>query len=269
MFEPDVSSPDAKYVVRREIVFVVLSGLFLGSLAMLNILGISRLIDLSFKWGGFEIPFFLFIGVLPYPITFLCTDFISEFFGRKRANMVVWVGLMLNFWVLFIVWVGGKLPPFPDILPSTGLPATDDRDFVFFAIRKLTFGATGASMIAYLTAQFVDVSLFHALKKLTKGKMLWLRNNGSTLTSQMVDSISVVLITYFFAKAIVIPEGETVFGFLVILIVSNYMFKMVAALLDTIPFYIGVRFLTKYLDIDPVAEYNHAKEILGQEEKYD
>ncbi len=257
MFEPANSSLEAKYNVRREVVFVVMSGFFLGSLAMLNILGISRLIDLSFTIGDMEVPFFLFIGVLPYPITFLCTDFISEFYGRKRANMVVWVGLLLNLWVLFIVWLGGKLPPIPEILSSTGLPATEDRDFVFFAIRKLTFGATGASMIAYLTAQFVDVSVFHALKKLTKGKMLWLRNNGSTLTSQMVDSVAVVLITYFYAKAIAIPEGETVSGFIIMLILSNYVFKMSAALLDTFPFYMGVKFLSKYLNIDPIEDYKN------------
>ncbi len=255
MFGPANSSLEAKYNVRREVVFVVMSGLFLGSLAMLNILGISRLIDLTFTIGNKEVPFFLFIGVLPYPITFLCTDFISELYGRRRANMVVWVGLILNLWVLFIVWVGGKLPPIPEMIPSTGLPSVNDNNYVFFAIRKLTFGATGASMIAYLTAQFVDVSVFHFLKKLTKGKMLWLRNNGSTLTSQMVDSVAVVLITYFYAKAIIIPEGETVVGYLIVLILSNYIFKMSAALLDTGPFYLGVKYLSKYLNIDPLENY--------------
>lgn len=260
MFEPNKSELEAKYAFRREMVFIVLAGLFLGSLAMLNILGISRLIDLSFTVGKFEIPFFLFIGVLPYPITFLCTDFISELYGRRRANMVVWTGLVLNLWVLFIVWIGGILPPVPEMVPETGLPPLDDPNRVFFEIRKLTFGAVGASMLAYLTAQFVDVSVFHALKKLTKGKMLWLRNNGSTLTSQMVDSVAVVLITYFYAKAITIPEDETVTGFLIILILSNYVFKMTAALVDTLPFYIGVKFLSRYLNIDPNENYSQKVE---------
>lgn len=266
MFEPKYSSEDLKYAKRREAVFIVLSGLFLGSLAMLNILGISRLIDLSFTIGSLEVPFFLFIGALPYPITFLCTDFISEFYGRKRANMVVWVGLLLNLWVIFIVWIGGILPPVPEMLPNTGLPAIEDRDYVFYAVRRLTFGAVTGSMIAYLTAQFVDVSVFHFLKKLTKGKMLWLRNNGSTLTSQLVDSVSVTLITYFYAKAIDIPEGKTVTGFLIILILSNYIFKMSSALIDTAPFYMGVKILSKYLNIDPFAEFEKEKEKEDKEE---
>lgn len=235
---------DNKYKIRREAVFIILSGLFVGSLAMLNILGLSRLIDLSFTFNGIKIPFMVFVGVLPYPITFLCTDFISELYGRKRANMVVWVGLLMNGWVLLVVWFAGILPEDPQI-----------NSDAFFRIRELTFGATAASMIAYLTAQFVDVHLFHFFKKLTKGKHLWLRNNGSTLTSQLIDSIAVVLITYYGAKAIELHPNTHVFSFIIMLIASNYMFKMTAALLDTIPFYIGVKWLSGFLDIDPVKEY--------------
>ncbi|MCB2196278.1 MAG: queuosine precursor transporter [Bacteroidetes bacterium] len=237
-----------KYAFRREAVFVVLAGLFIGSLAMLNILGLSRLIDLSFHFNGSRVHFMVFIGVLPYPITFLCTDFISELYGKKRANMVVWTGLLLNLWVLFIMWFGGKLPEDPSVDSAA-----------FFRIRELTFGATAASMIAYLTAQFVDVHVFHMLKKITNGKHLWLRNNGSTLTSQLIDSIAVVLITYYGAKAIEIQDDRHVFSYLMMLIISNYIFKMVSALLDTIPFYIGVKWLSKYLNIDPLETYKEEK----------
>ena len=156
--------------------------------------------------------------------------------------MVVWVGLLMNLWVLFILWFAGTLPESPQV---------DSK--AFFRIRELTFGATAASMIAYLTAQFVDVHIFHFLKKITKGKHLWLRNNGSTLTSQMIDSIAVVLITYYGAQAIDLHPETHVFSFLVMLILSNYVFKMTSALLDTIPFYIGVKWLSKYLNIDPMS----------------
>jgi hypothetical protein len=249
------SDVDQKLINRREVVFIVLAGLFLGTLAMLNILGISRYIHFTFTLFGKEIPVMLFVGILPYPITFLCTDFISELYGKHRANVVVWTGLVLNLWVLFILWVGGILPPVPEMMPDTGLPALEETSRSFYHIRKLTFGATAASMIAYLTAQFVDVHVFHFVKKLTKGKHLWLRNNVSTLTSQMVDSVSVVLITYFYAHAIDIPEGKTVFQVLMIFILSSYIFKLVTALLDTIPFYFGVKFFSRYLQIDPIEEF--------------
>jgi len=253
MFGYDDTTDDL-YNRRREVVFIILSGFFLGTLAILNILGISRQIDLSFTLFGKTIPFIVFIGVLPYPITFLCTDFISELYGKRRANKVVWVGLFLNIWVLFILWVGGILPPHPEMAPD-GLPV-DIAVRTFFQIRKWTFGATIASMLAYLAAQFIDVHIFHRLRKMTQGKMLWLRNNGSTLTSQMVDSIAVVTITYLWAHdAISIHPGEKAVHAVIILILSNYVFKMTAALLDTIPFYIGTRFLSKYLKIDPDYEF--------------
>ena len=249
----DNASPKIKR--RREVVFIILSGFFLGTLAVLNILGISRQIDLSFTIAGVRIPFIVFVGVLPYPLTFLCTDFISELYGKKRANTVVWVGLLLNLWVIFILWIGGILPPRPELLEN-GLPALEDPSRVFFQIRKWTVSATIASMIAYLTAQFVDVHIFHLIRKRTRGKMLWLRNNGSTLTSQMVDSIAVITVTWFTAKnAIQIAPGETVIHGLIILVLSNYVFKMVSALVDTIPFYLGTRWLSRYLQLDTMKEF--------------
>ena len=263
MFGSD-ESVSPKIQRRREVVFIVLSGVFLGTLAILNILGLSRQIDLSFEIFGWTVPFVVFVGVLPYPITFLCTDFISELYGKKRANTVVWVGLILNLWVIFIMWLGGALPPHPELMEN-GLPALDDPNHIFFQMRKWTFGATAGSMIAYLTAQFIDVHVFHLIRKLTKGKMLWLRNNGSTFTSQMVDSIAVVSISVYYApNALKIQPGETFIHGVIILILSNYVFKMCSAALDTIPFIFGTRFFVKFLDLDPTADFLHRE----KEEKY-
>jgi queuosine precursor transporter len=220
---------------RREVVFMMISGIFLGSLTMLNILGISRLIDLSFNIGNIHIPFTVFVGVLPYPITFLCTDLISEIYGKRRAKLVVWIGFVLNLWVLLVLYIGGILPEDPNIDSTT-----------FFNIRTMAFGATAASMIAYLVAQFVDVNIFHYLKKLTKGKHLWLRNNGSTFISQLIDSIIVVLVTFFFV-GFNFNDDVDVVRQLTIYVFSGYIFKVIAAAFDTIPFYFLVKATNKYL----------------------
>ena len=244
---------------RRESVFLVLAGLFLGTLAMLNILGITRFIKL------FEIDFdgdpttaatvfAVAVGVLPYPVTFLCTDFISVLYGRKRANMVVWVGFVLNLWVMFILWVGGMLPGWEQFDPATGEMVRDaaGRLPVFYEVRTLAFGAVAASMIAYLFAQFVDVYVFHFWKRLTKGKHLWLRNNGSTLVSQLVDTVAVILITQFFADALPEPaEGASLTRHLLLFIVTGYVFKAVCAMIDTVPFYFGARWLSRFLRLPP------------------
>ena len=272
--------PEAVLHWRRETTFLVFAGIFLGSLTMLNILGITRFIKLfeitgsdgevETLWGA-KLTFAIAVGVLPYPITFLCTDFISEFWGRRRANAVVWVGFLLNIWVVTVLWLGGALPGFED-LAADGSIMLDEagRQPVFFEVRALAFGAVTASMVAYLVAQLVDVHVFHFWKKITNGKHLWLRNNGSTLVSQMVDTVAVILITHFLAHALPLPpEGRSLTLHLMLFIVTGYAFKFVCALVDTIPFYIGVRYLSRYLRIDPTIEHRADVEAVSLDDSSD
>ena len=226
---------------------------------MLNILGISRFLDVSFEVFGTTIPMTLAVGVLPYPITFLCTDLISELYGRKRASDLVIMGVLLNLWVVLILWLGGVLPGFETWDPDTGLPKLDEagRLPVYFEIRALTYGTVLASMFAYLTAQYCDVRLFHFWKWLTRGKYLWIRNNCSTLVSQLVDTVAVVLVTYVLANALPIDESRAIWPQLLVFIWSGYVYKLTVALVDTGPFYLLARYLRPLLglkkdeEIDP------------------
>jgi uncharacterized integral membrane protein (TIGR00697 family) len=226
---------------RRETVFLAFAGLFLGTLTMLNIIGVTRFIDLSFTLPvlGWHVPMPVAVGVLPYPMTFLCTDFISELYGKRRANSVVLVGLMLNLWVVLVLWVGGVLP------------GAETEQALFSGIRRAAFGAVGASMVAYLAAQLIDVQLFHFWKKLTRGRHLWLRNNGSTLVSQLVDTVAVITITHYYAGLLPIDPDRALAGQLLTFIGAGYVFKVVVALADTIPFYLGTRWLVRYLRLPP------------------
>ena len=230
---------DHRYYARREYAFLVLVGIFLGSLTMLNILSLTKMIQFDFFAFKVEFP----VGVLPYPVTFLCTDFISEIYGKKRANAVVWVGVMLNIWVLFIIYLGDILPPNDASQPGEG-------HYVFDQIKGLTYAATFASMVAYLTAQFIDVKIFHYIKHITKGKHLWLRNNVSTIVSQLIDSIVVTMVVYYTSEAYADKENV-----LVNIILSIYLIKLIVALFDTIPFYLGVKFFNKYLHINTSNDY--------------
>ncbi len=125
---------------------------------------------------------------------------------------------MLNLWIVGVVWLAGVLPG--------GGPAED----AFFTIRGLAFSAVAASMIAYLAAQLVDVHVFHLLKRLTRGRMLWLRNNLSTLVSQFVDTFAVITITHFSAKAIPIDADASLWPQLWVFILTGYAFKAAVAL---------------------------------------
>lgn len=248
---------------RRERVFLLLAGLFLGCMVMLNILGITRFIHIG--------PLALAVGVLPYPLTFLCTDFISEFYGRRRANFVVTIGFVLNVIVLLFLWLGHQLPGIEESVRPTWQPTgswnpppwqtlhltvpltmagkESLRWDLFEVIYRCTAMSVVASMFAYLAAQFCDVFLFHFWKRLTKGKHLWLRNNGSTMISQLVDATAVIFITFGGQWL----SGDRTLTALLVLVGSNYLYKVTIAALDTIPFYLGVNFLRGYLQIDPTA----------------
>lgn len=243
---------DAALRERRERVFIILAAVFLGSMTLLNVVGITRFIQLG--------PLALAVGVLPYPLTFLCTDLICELYGRARANFLVSVGLGLNILVLAVMSLGSAVPAVPaDTMPPwqllqlaepVALPngsMAEGQIELFQLIYATTSGAVFASMLAYIAAQYCDVQLFHFWKRLTKGKHLWLRNNFSTLISQLVDSIMVVLVTF----GAVYWRGEMTFDTLLVLVGSNYAFKALAALADTAPLYLLVRWLRGYLQLGP------------------
>ena len=231
----EVVVPTQVLQARRDLVFLILAGLFLGTLGMLNILGLTRFLLLG-QIGTW--PIVVAVGALPYPVTFLCTDLISEIWGERKANQLVWIGLLLNGWVVLILWLGGVLP---------GLPGSSDA--TFRTIQQLSFGSIGASMVAYLSAQFIDVRLFHFWKRLTQGRALWLRNNGSTFVSQLVDTSAVVLISHYASGVLPVRPGEPVAPQLISFIASGYLFKSFAALADTLPFIWITGLLRQWLEI--------------------
>jgi len=111
-------------------------------------------------------------------------------------------------------------------------------------------------MIAYMAAQFCDVYVFHFWKRVTKGRLLWVRNNGSTMISQLVDTTAVILITHYYAHALPVDPAQPLARQLALFILTGYAFKFVIALFDTIPFYIGVHYLKEYLQLDPMKEHD-------------
>ena len=246
----------ATLAARREAVFLLLAGVFLGSLTMLNILGIARFWQIAawvpgegLRWGAFpaETPatwtlFQVAIGVLPYPVTFLCTDLIGEFYGRRRAAWVVMVGLLLNGWVLLVMWLGGVVPG--------GGPA----EGAFLEIRSLTFAIVAASMVAYLLAQTTDVYLFHFWKRRTAGRKLWLRNNASTLVSQLVDTTAVIGFTFLTTSALPIDPAASALPQVALLIGTEYVLKAAAAVADTPFFYAAHAGMRRWLGAEPAGE---------------
>ncbi|MAN58606.1 MAG: hypothetical protein CMC08_02070 [Flavobacteriaceae bacterium] len=207
-----------------ERIYLILGALFIASLVVGNLI-----FQKFFSWNFFGLyTFEISVGILPYPITFLITDIISEVYGKKKANRVVTAGIFASFFSLLIVWV------------ATAVPATawsPIGDSLFNEVFGATAIAVLASTIAYLLAQYIDIQIFHFWKRLTKGKYLWLRNNFSTFTSQFVDTFSVLFLLCSFGKI-----DWALFGSLLL---SGFLFKVLIAILDTPFLYLSVFALRK------------------------
>ncbi|MCB0429313.1 MAG: queuosine precursor transporter [Flavobacteriales bacterium] len=204
--------------------YLFLAGIFIASLVSCNLI-----FQKFFYWTPFGIyTFQISVGILPYPITFLVTDIISEIYGRKKADQVVMAGLVSSVFVMGIVILAA-------VVPATSWSPVPNETF------EKVFGMTGlsvgSSMIAYLFAQFIDIRLFHFWKRLTKGKHLWVRNNFSTLFSQLADTLTILLLLCGFG-AIAWDRFQSLF-------INGFLFKAIVALLDTGPFYACVWFFRR------------------------
>lgn len=242
------ASPASLHMPRHERAFLVICGLFFGTLGLINLLGVSRFVDFSFTWQGSKIPLILPLGVLTYPVLLVCTNLIAEFYGKQRANFMVWLGLLVNLWILAVLWGAGYLPPEASVEQATQLPVPTHPDYAFYTIRKLTLGSIVGSTIAYLITQILEIYLFQYWKQKTQGKYLWLRYNISAFCSQFIDTCLVVSLTFFLTGKVPAIEGEITFSVWFV-ILSCYFFKIVVALICLAPFYLIVIYLRHFLGL--------------------
>ena len=205
----------------KDQLYIFLCAIFISSLVTCNLIANKFVtVDLGFK------VFIVSAGILPYPLTFLVTDLISELYGQKKANIVVFSGFVASMFVLLFLWLGGQFNAIPDSIVN---------DDTYNKVFQNAWRIIAASMIAYLFAQFIDVRIFHFWKRLTNGKHLWLRNNGSTIASQLVDTTLVVMILF-----VGVWEPSNILS----AIIDGWLFKMLMAAIDT-PIIYGIIHLLK------------------------
>lgn len=214
--------------------YLILGILFITSLVVSNLI-----FKKFFYYHPFDISLFgvnlfeISVGILPYPITFLITDLISEIYGKKKANEVVVGGIFASFFAMGIIYVANAVPA------TDWSPVSDD---LFSTVFGSTAIAVLASMMAYLFAQFIDIQIYHYWKRLTAGKHLWLRNNCSTFLSQFIDTATVLLLLCGF--------GEISWNLFGGLLLAGFLFKIIIAALDTPFLYLGVYVFRKRFKLD-------------------
>ncbi|MFD0965112.1 queuosine precursor transporter [Pseudofulvibacter geojedonensis] len=213
--------------------------LYLGALFITSLVVCNLIFQKFFAFKPFPITIFgeelfeLSVGLLPYPITFLITDIVSEIYGKQKANNLVKAGLFASVFSLLIVFISQS------VNAVSWSPVNNETFNKVFGNATI---AVFASMLAYLFAQFIDVHLYHFWKKLTKGKHLWLRNNFSTFSSQLIDTLVILLLL---CNADIIA-WERFWG----LLISGFLFKIMVAILDTPLLYISTYLFRKYFGLE-------------------
>lgn len=197
------------------------------------------------------------VGIIPFPVTFLLTDVVNDFYGRRGARFLTWVGFAMALLAYAVLQL------------STNLPVHESTYFTQEEFSKIFGGSAQlfvASMIAYLAGQFLDIHVFQMWKALTESKHLWLRATGSTLLSQIVDTVTINLVfwtwtasaspTSFLGKM----NAAERYGWIFAKIGREYGIKLVVAILLTPAIYAVHAFVVRVLAIAPAAHEKRRKE---------
>jgi uncharacterized integral membrane protein (TIGR00697 family) len=169
--------------------FLALAAVFVTSLVVGDIIG-GKLFQLTVGSQVFVIT----VGMIPFPITFVLTDILNEFYGKRAARLVTLVGFFMAVFTFVVIWAAVQVPwaPFTRVSDWKGMTAAA-FDNVFAGSRRILV----ASMVAYLVAQLLDIGTFHVLKRLSQNRFLWLRATGSTVVSQLVDTVVIQSLAWY------------------------------------------------------------------------
>ncbi len=208
----------------REDKYALLTAMFVLALAAANVIA-SKVVMIF----GFAAP----AGIIVYPVTFMVTDVVSEVYGKRYSKRVVWTGFAMMLLLLGITRIAILLPPAPFYHQQTAF--------------RLIFGASNriiiASLVAYLASQTCDVALFHFWKGITDSRHLWIRNNLSTMASQLLDTVLFILVAFY---------GIYSLSDCLYLIGGQYLFKFMFAILDTPFVYLGVWWVRRRSEVGSV-----------------
>ena len=207
-------------------IYLYLAAIFIAALVVCNLIANKFItIDLGFK------TFVISAGVLPYPITFLITDILSEIYGKKKTASIVWAGFGASLFVLGVLLLAQQF---------TAIAGSPVDDETFNKVFGNSWRVIFASMTAYLCAQLIDVRIYHFWKEKTAGKHLWLRNNFSTVFSQLVDTTLVVCVLFLGVRS----HSE-----IIQFILDGWLFKILCAFIDTPLLYASTAFIRNKLDL--------------------
>lgn len=228
--------------------FVILAAIFMTCLVVGDIIG-GKLIEARL----FGHPFTLTVGMIPFPVTFLLTDVLNEFYGKRAARFVTIIGFCAAVLSFCFILLAGAIPIAPLARQSDWQGVTEGSFAnVFLGSQRILV----ASMVAFVVAQFVDIAVFHVLKRATHNKLLWLRATGSTVVSQLIDTVVITIVAW---------TGLLTAGQMSNMIVSSYTLKILIAVGLTPLVYLMHALVQRGLGIEPVLLNDSGEPVLTED----
>ncbi len=232
---------------KRNRLFIILSGIFITNALLAEIIGVKifsaeatvGLPPSHLKILGFEMDFNLTAGALIWPVVFIATDLINEYFGKPGVKRISYLTALLILYSFVVIFMAIRLPPADWWAQITDIHGNVfNMDLAFNKVLGQGLRIILGSLAAFLLGQLVDVFVFQKLRLLTGNKRLWLRATGSTLVSQLVDSFVVLFIAFYgvFSNEQIIAIG-----------ITNYLYKFSVAILLTPVIYLGHFLIDHYL----------------------
>ena len=222
---------------RRNWLFIILAGLFITNAVTAELMS-NKLIQVPIEFnlfGNHFGPFATIIGILPWPIVFLLTDLMNEFYGQKAVRRLSWITAGLIAYCFIIVGISLAIPAYE--IPGSDLADNASYLKVFGQSQMIIVG----SICAFLVSQLLDAFLFDKIKHRTGNRFIWLRSTGSTIISQLFDSYIVLYVGF------VLP-GKMSFGTYMSVAPTNYILKLIIAVSLTPLIYLGHYFMRRYLN---------------------
>lgn len=208
---------------KRNLVYVIMAGIFITNAIVAELIG-GKLIQIG--------PFVMSIGIIPWPIVFITTDLINEYYGKAGVRKLTIITASLIAYAFVILLLAIKIPA------AIGISTVTDEQF--YAVFGQSLWIILGSIVAFLCSQFIDVFIFWLLRDKTGGKLIWLRSTGSTVISQLIDTFVVLGIAFW------LPGKMTTAVFLNAAL-TGYTFKLIIAIVLTPLIYVGHNVIEKYL----------------------
>ncbi len=215
---------------KREFIFILLAGIFITNAIVAELIG-SKLIQIG--------PFIMSIGIIPWPVVFLTTDLINEYYGKAGVRKLSLITAILIAYAFVILFAAINIPA------AVGISTVTDSQF--YAVFGQSLWIIIGSIVAFLTSQFIDVFIFWMLRNKTGNKMIWLRSTGSTVISQLVDTFIVLGIAFWL-------PGKMTTAVFINAALTGYTFKLIIAVILTPLIYLGHTMIDNYLGDEEAKE---------------